>query len=163
MPARLSMRLNSQSTTPLSIGYDDDERQICTSVSFPVFSGTPEHRNKPESTHLADAGPIPLGRYYVVDRPTGGGRDWVRQNLWDFDGRGDWFALFRIDGNVNDYTRVRGTRRGNFRMHPGTRSVGCVTFTQKSHFDQARRILLSQSTATVPGSGLSYYGILTVT
>lgn len=30
----------------------------------------------------------------------------------------DWFALYRDDGQIDDYTVINGVRRGNFRIHP---------------------------------------------
>ncbi|MEL6108754.1 MAG: DUF2778 domain-containing protein [Planctomycetota bacterium] len=160
MTARLSMRLNSKTTTQLVIFFDSD--QVCTWKSYSVFSGATGFKNNPEETANKGNGPIPKGRYYVVDRPTGGRQDWVRQKVHDWDGKLDWFALFAIDGRIDDYTEVDGVRRGNFRMHPGTRSAGCVTFQQKSDFDEIRQILLGQTPKSVSKSGLLYYGILTV-
>lgn len=160
MSATLHLRLNRRNTTQLTLLHDTGNQ--CSWKTYPVFSGAGEHRNNPDSTHLRDAGPIPLGRYHVVDRPTGGRQDWIRSNVYDFDGRGEWFALFRIDGRINDYTVIDGVRRGNFRMHPGSISVGCVTFVDSADFTEAREILLAGSTTAVPGTSFSSYGILTV-
>ena len=151
MTATLSMRLNGKDTTQLTIYYNTDTD--CTWKTYSVFSGASGFKNKPEETANKGKGPIPKGRYFVVDRPTGGKQDWIRQNISDFDGKLEWFALFADDGRIDDYTVVDGVRRGNFRMHPGTRSAGCVTFTKKSDFDEIREILLSQTTETVSKSG----------
>jgi hypothetical protein len=159
MPESLSMRLNRQDRTWLVLRRVAADGTI-TRVSYPVFSGAGEHRNNPDSTSLADAGPLPTGRYYVVDRPTGGrlgpARDWIT-------GRDKWFALFRDDGRINDQTMVNGVRRGEFRMHPGSRSVGCVTFVHEQQFNELRAILLNTTTATIPNTSIQYYGLLQVT
>ncbi|WP_254367149.1 tlde1 domain-containing protein [Paraburkholderia sp. NMBU_R16] len=34
-----------------------------------------------------------------------------------------WFALYRNDGVVDDYTFIDGVRRGNFRLHPNVPRV----------------------------------------
>lgn len=158
MPATLTMKLNRQQRTWLVIRTVADDGAIRRS-SYPVFSGEGEHRNNPDSTDQANAGPLPKGRYFVVDRPSGGTLGPLRDALT---GRDEWFALYRDDGRVNDTTTVNGVRRGQFRMHPGTRSVGCVTFINESHFTEARNTLLAQSTETLPGGSTTYYGILTV-
>lgn len=160
MPLRMYMRLNGEDTTLLKVFYDSATQ--CTWKSFSVFSGASGHKNQPEDTDKQGQGPLPKGRYYVVDRPTGGTRDWIRGNVIDYDGRGEWFALFRIDGSIDDKTTVKGVTRGNFRLHPGSRSAGCVTFVQKSQFKEVRQLLINGGTELIPGTSKPYYGILTV-
>ena len=160
MPESLSMRLNRRDRTWLVLRRVDPDGTI-RRTSYPVFSGSGEHRNNPDSIAEANAGPIPTGRYYIVDRPSGGRLGPIRDR---FTGRDKWFALFRDDGNIDDETTVNGVRRGEFRMHPGTISVGCVTFVHEEHvhFNEVRRVLLQAKTANVPGSSSVYYGILQV-
>ena len=160
MPLRMHMRLNGNDTTLLKVFFDTATK--CTWKSFTVFSGASGHKNKPEDTDKPNKGPIPKGRYYVIDRPTGGTRDWIRGNIVDYDGRGDWFALFRIDNTIDDSTTVNGVTRGNFRLHPGSRSAGCVTFVQVAQFKEVKKLLLASETALIPGASKKYYGILTV-
>ncbi len=158
MAETLFMTLNSQEQTWLVLRQVDSSGNI-TRTSYPVFSGAGEHKNNPNSTHLANAGPIPKGKYFVVDRPTGGRLG----PLWDtLGGKDIWFALYRDDGNIDDQTVIDDTVRGQFRMHPGTRSVGCVTFVHRKQFDQLREILLDTQKETIPKTSISYYATLTV-
>ena len=154
------MRLNGKEKTLLTVFFDTDTK--CSWKTYSVFSGASGHKNKPEDTDKKGKGPLPKGRYYVLDRPTGGTRDWIRGSIVDFDGRGEWFALFRIDKTVDDETTVNGVTRGNFRLHPGSRSAGCVTFVNKSQFQEVRELLRAADTKKIPGSSKKYYGILTV-
>lgn len=158
MPATFSMTLNSQEIAQLKLTYADANGKQQTKT-YSVFSGAGEDRNNPASTDKADAGPLPLGKYYVVDRESGGRlgrlRDW-----WN--DKDIWFALYRDDGHVNDSTIINGVKRGQFRMHPGSRSVGCVTFIKRKEFDEMREILLATPTAPIPGGSTQYYAILTV-
>lgn len=160
MPLRMHMRLNGQATTLLTVFFDSATQ--CTWKSYNVFSGAKGHINNPDDTDKKDAGPIPKGRYYVIDRPTGGVRDWIRGTVVDFDGRGEWFALFRIDNSIDDKTTINGVTRGNFRLHPGSRSAGCVTFVKKDQFTEVRNLLLAADTELIPSTAKKYYAILTV-
>ncbi|WP_179747145.1 DUF2778 domain-containing protein [Paraburkholderia bryophila] len=84
------------------------------------------------NTAIKNAGPIPKGRYYIIGRQSGGRLGW----LWDWAKdkashvqHDQWFALYRNDGVIDDYTFVHGVRRGNFRLHPDGRfgiSEGCI-------------------------------------
>jgi len=160
MPETMSMRLNGKETTFLKFYYEDEE--TCAWHMYSVFSGASEHKNNPQSTHLKGEGPLPKGQYYVVDRPTGGKQDWIRKNIRDFDGKTKWFGLFRKDGNIGDETVIKGVRRGQFRMHPGGRSAGCVTFVHEKDFNEVRKMLLSTSKKKIPGLSTEYYAILIV-
>jgi hypothetical protein len=40
--------------------------------TFMAFSGEGIYRNRGGCTAIKDSGPIPAGRYWIVDRPTGG-------------------------------------------------------------------------------------------
>lgn len=140
--------------------YDRDDK--CSWLTYPVFSGATGHKNKPGSTHLKGEGPLPKGEYYVVDRPTGGKQDWIRGKFYDFDGKSKWFGLFRKDGNIGDETLIKGVRRGQFRMHPGGRSAGCVTFVHEKDFKAVREILLGTTKKKIPGLSTEYYATLIV-
>jgi len=52
----------------------DVERKVkyeeCTKVFDP--RSTEESRNNPEKTNVTDIGPIVRGRYFIVERPSGG-------------------------------------------------------------------------------------------
>ena len=78
----------------------------------------------------------------------------------------DWPSIVgyrsSIDNKSDDETTVNGVTRGNFRLHPGSRSAGCVTFSQKTQFDEVKGLLLAADTELIPGSSKKYYAILTV-
>lgn len=141
---------------------------------FQAFSGNDIYRNRGGCTAVPDDGPIPAGRYWVVDRPTGGLRSqaetWAKDTfntIWDTPSHHDeWFALFRDDASIDDYTWINGVKRGNFRLHPaGGRgiSLGCITLPSRSDFQSIRRALRHTSTVSVPGSALRAYGWIEVT
>ncbi len=77
-------------------------------------------------------------------------------------GRDDWFALYRQDGTIDDFTSVNGVTRGLFRMHAGARSEGCVTFCSVDQFSSTRNLLLNSPNGVIPGTNTRYYGTLTV-
>jgi hypothetical protein len=77
--------------------------------------------------------------YYIVARQSGGligpARDWLL-------GRDEWFALYRDDNAVDDWTFIRSVKRGLFRLHPlGPRrmSTGCVVLLYREEFDRLRQ------------------------
>lgn len=47
--------------------------------SFPAFSGLDDYVNKRALACTLNLGAIPPGRYYILDRPSGGRLGW----LWD--------------------------------------------------------------------------------
>ncbi|EHK66422.1 hypothetical protein KYC_09756 [Achromobacter arsenitoxydans SY8] len=131
-------------------------------LSVDAFSGREGHFNECESACLRNVGPIPAGKYYIVDRPSGGLRGAV--NTW-VGGRWDWFALFAQDSKVDDWVFCREVERGNFRLHPKGRrgiSEGCITVERESDFTAVRKILLKSEGASIPGSSLKAYGIVNV-
>lgn len=124
-----------------------------------VFSGHGDHKNNPSSQDVANLGPIPQGTYYVTGRESGGTLGW----LWDvLSGKDSWFALLADDGNIDDYTSVNGITRGNFRLHPGSTSYGCITFSNNSWYSEWRSLLLGTSTRIIPGTSLVAYGTIRV-
>ena len=158
MPARCIFRL---SRVPISA-------LVCDSRAYAAFSGEKGHENNPGDTALAGKGPLPIGRYYIVDRRGGGHLGW----LWDeltylFNGvrREDWFALYRKDGMIDDRTFVHGVQRGNFRLHPRGRrgiSEGCITLMSPQQFKQLRLYLRSLPTQLIPGTAIPCYGTVDV-
>ena len=64
-------------------------------------------------------------------------------------GKSDWFALWRDDHGIDDETWVEGVKRGNFRLHPGTVSEGCITITNNSDFAMIRNALMNTSLVQV--------------
>lgn len=136
--------------------------------SVAAFSGGGKYINNPGATTVKDDGPLPTGTYYIVDRQSGGRLGLV----WDFfkdlragTQRSQWFALYRNDEKIDDYTSIQGIRRGAFRLHPvgyvGI-SEGCITLPNHTQFDQLRTFLKSQQTRTIPGTSINYYGTVVV-
>ncbi|HKT62823.1 MAG TPA: DUF2778 domain-containing protein [Burkholderia sp.] len=135
----------------------------------PAFSGMPNDRNKPEAIAKPKSGPLPRGLYYVVDRQSGGRLGWlhdfVRANLYGTH-RDRWFALYRADGTIDDWTTVNGVRRGAFRLHPNGplgRSEGCITVNNAQDFERLSAHLRARgATLPIPGSNVKAYGIVEV-
>lgn len=126
-----------------------------------MFTGNGRHRNRPASDLVPDDGALPTGLYYIVPRPSGGRLGPLRDAVL---GRDEWFALFRSDGTVDDYTFISGVRRGQFRLHPlGPRrmSTGCVVLQREAEFARLRECLLAAPLTPV-GRGVSAYGTLEV-
>ena len=131
-------------------------------VNCTAFSGNGPHRNNPASGNVPNDGSIPTGRYYIVDRQSGGTLgpilDWIAD-------RDIWFALWRDDGTIDDSTFVDGVRRGEFRLHPkGPRgiSLGCITLEYRSEFDTLRTYLLAQPVTYIPDTMTRTYGTVDV-
>jgi hypothetical protein len=146
---------------------------ICGVGSFLAFSGNDIYRNRGGCTAIKDNGPIPAGRYWVVDRPSGGigsriqtwAKDTVISVLGTPTDHDEWFALYRDDGQIDDYTWVNGVERGNFRLHPIGRygvSLGCITVQNLSDFQTIRRALLHTSTVPVRNTDLRAYAAIEV-
>jgi len=140
---------------------------------FPAFSGNKIYRNRGGCTGIVDNGPIPAGRYWIVDRPTGGIR--TRLQTWAVDAwnaatripsdHAGWFALYRDDGMIDDFTWVKGVQRGQFRLHPiggAGVSYGCITLTSQGDFQRLRRALLNTPKIQAGHSKLSAYGVIEV-
>ncbi len=129
---------------------------------FPAFSGQGSHVNKRLDACLKDGGPIPPGRYYIVDRQSGGRLEWL-YNL--FSDHSIWFALYADDGEVDDKTLCEKIVRGSFRLHPrGPRGIseGCITIQDLSDFHRLRLKLKSKPPTPIQGRALSAYGIVAV-
>ena len=76
--------------------------------SFPAFSGFEENISQPSSVCLANEGPIPIGRYYILDRQA----RLIGNIVGRFTGYMDWFALYAIDGRIDDETYCNKVRKG---------------------------------------------------
>jgi len=138
---------------------------------FPAFSGNKMYRNRAGCTAILNNGPLPDGQYWIVDRPTGGIRSWAwAADIWNTalgspTDRKEWFALYRDDGMIDDYTWVGEVQRGNFRLHPvGGEGVsyGCITLTNHADFQAIRLALLNTKTIPAGNSGLLAYGTIEV-
>jgi hypothetical protein len=137
---------------------------------FPAYSGNAGvYRNNPDAADIKDIGPLPPGKYYIVSRPLGGYRtmvlDYFRSQASGSD-RSLWFALYREDNNIDDYTFYNGVERGHFRLHPaGYQGIsnGCITLPSRSHFMILREALLSKHNAQVRVTAqLTAYGTVQV-
>jgi len=133
-----------------------------------AFSGTGPSRDNPSATAIANVGPLPVGRYYIVDRQSGGKLGWLR-DLYSTYGygttdRSQWFALWRE--KTGDVTIINGIKRRAFRLHPmGAMhlSEGCITLVNPSQFKRLADYLRKQgATLSVPGTSLKAYGIVDV-
>ncbi|AIO70347.1 DUF2778 domain-containing protein [Burkholderia oklahomensis] len=159
MPIECSFTLNHQRMSSLSCqGFG----------SVLAFSGNGKYTNDPASTTIPKDGALPTGIYYIVDRESGGRLGWLNDLGADAlagTHRADWFALYRADGTIDDWTFVNGVRRGNFRLHPvgywGI-SEGCITMPNKDQFKRLRSFLKSQPASKIPGTNTNYYGRVTV-
>ncbi len=127
--------------------------------TYSAFSGEPYARNNPTLTYIKNIGPIMKGKYYIVDRPTGGIfgpiKDWIS-------GKNKWFALYRDDGTIDDSTPSYGLKRGNFRLHPGSISYGCITLSDQGEYKQLRNLLLKTKKEIIPNTKIPFYGTIIV-
>lgn len=160
MPTVCTFTLNGASLSTLQ----------CPGIgSFVAFSGMPQDRNKPGAVSHVDAGPLPLGRYYVIDRQSGGRMGWFYDLAREYGygtNRSLWFALYSDDGKIDDETLINGVRRGAFRLHPvgpRGRSEGCITLTSIDAFNRLAAGLRAQgATIPIPGSSMKAYAIIEV-
>lgn len=117
-------------------------------------------------------GPVPAGKYWIVDRPSGGMKSRLEagvKDTWNHYSKGatfkhsDWFALWRDDWNLDDYTWIGSVKRGNFRLHPGTLSEGCITLCHDTDFAILRNALLNTPKMDIPcAKNLKAYGSIEV-
>ncbi|HTH61615.1 MAG TPA: DUF2778 domain-containing protein [Paraburkholderia sp.] len=144
-------------------------RLFCSGFgSVEAFSGTGPGRNNPRATAMANIGPLPSGRYYLVDRQSGGRLGW----LWDWLGtslhvttdHSKWFMLWHE--RTGDSAFVEGIRRGSFRLHPAgpqNLSKGCITVVSPAQFDLLQRYIRSRvPDKPVPGQTFNAYGTVDV-
>lgn|GEM_PF-168521 len=156
--ARCAFFLNNQPVSTLR----------CDGKLYAAFSGEKGYENNPADTSIPKEGPLPTGTYYIVDRQSGGHLGWFWDSLatiFNNSHRENWFALYRADKTISDYTFVNGVKRGNFRLHPvGNRGIseGCITLTSPQEFQKLRDYLKSQPVAVIPGTKIRYYGAVDV-
>ncbi|MEX5384188.1 DUF2778 domain-containing protein [Cronobacter muytjensii] len=140
--------------------------------TFMTFSGDSTYRNRGGCVALPDKGPLLPGRYLIVDRPQGGAGSRIRTQVIDAwnsvagvpSDHTQWFALYRADGLLDDYTWINEVKRGNFRLHPvGGQglSLGCITLQHSSDFALIRDALLATN-KVVMGKGILTYGEIEV-
>lgn len=135
--------------------------RIC-GLALPAFSGLAPYVNVRSAGCLADVGPIPPGRYYIVDRQSGGRLGWLHDRV---SGKADWFSLYADDGKTDDETFCDQVTRGNFRLHPrGLAGIsrGCIVIDSPGDFGRLRTLLIDRPMQAIPGSALRAYGIVTV-
>jgi hypothetical protein len=140
--------------------------------TFLAFSGNGAYRNRGACGMIPKMGPVPAGKYWIVDRPEGGLRSQLNAGIKDIYNHyangatfkhSDWFAVWRDDLNIDDYTWIEGVRRGNFRLHPGQASEGCITLPHDSDFAMLRNALLRTQKIAVPCMrSLKAYGMIEV-
>ncbi|MCU6205526.1 DUF2778 domain-containing protein [Enterobacter cloacae] len=126
---------------------------------FMAHSGQGIYRNNGLCGAVKGAGPIPPGKYWIVDRGTGGFISGLKAKLQDqwnkvrsgaeF-GRDEWFALYKDDWGIDDGTWIDNIYRGLFRLHPGTQSEGCITIAHNSDYALIRNALMSTELIQVP-------------
>ncbi|HTH61647.1 MAG TPA: DUF2778 domain-containing protein [Paraburkholderia sp.] len=142
--------------------------------AFPAFSGDDIYRNRGGCTGFVGKGPLPAGKYWIVARPGGGIASRLQasfKDVWNaFHGspthHDEWFALYRDDGLIDDWTWVEGVKRGNFRLHPvggAGVSFGCITLKSVADFRRIRRALMHTSTVSVGDPSINAYGWIEVT
>ncbi|WP_347555500.1 DUF2778 domain-containing protein [Robbsia sp. KACC 23696] len=133
-----------------------------------AFSGQKSGRDNPAATAIASIGPLPRGRYYLVDRQSGGVLGFL-YDLWSKYGVGTtdhtkWFMLWNPASG--DSTFVNGVWRGSFRLHPMGRmklSEGCITVVDPATFNRLADFLRAQKPGIpVPGSPLKAYATVVV-
>lgn len=126
---------------------------------FMAHSGKGVYRNKAACRAVSSAGPIPTGKYWIVDRLEGNWFSQKRLEISDFAkrhlggkpfGKSDWFALWRDDMSINDSTWIESVKRGNFRLHPGEVSEGCITIAHYTDFARIHTALMHTSLIQVP-------------
>lgn len=144
--------LNNQPMSSLRLGASQ----------FPAFSGLGTHINQRQSACFRSQGPIPPGEYFVLDRESGGTLGW----LYDlFNKRGDWFALYAIDKNIDDETWYEQVKRGKFRLHPkgpSGISEGCIVIDKLSDYVHLRTTLRAGELLEIPRKSISAWAKLVV-
>lgn len=113
---------------------------------------------------MKNAGPLPPGRYYIVDRGSGGLFSHVRDIVLDtLNHTQRSNALYRDDGNIDDWTFVNDVARSHFRLHPhGMANNSGITLTDPVAFETLREHLLVTTRVHIPGGKGFAYGIVDV-
>jgi hypothetical protein len=148
MPLSCTFTLNSQEKSWFT----------CPGVgSVEAFSGDGQGRNNPKATSSYH-GAIPRGRYWIVDRVSGGHLGWLYDTLHH---RAGWFALYCDDDRIDDYMSVDGVTRSSFRLHPAGVpgfgvSHGCITVVWRNDFDRLHNALVGSGSKVVGGVYKAY-------
>ena len=122
-------------------------RDITTGKSYTVsaFSGN----SNPTDQWDANVGPLPIGTYAIIEN-------------W----RDTWWELWYNDGAWNDVaTGPNGVVRGQFRLHSGTQSLGCITMTPGTITNNIIAMLQTTVTTLLQEAGgtlKKFYGTLVV-
>lgn len=140
--------------------------------SFQAFSGKDPYRNRGGCSAIPNSGPIPPGKYWILDRPGGGALSKFKTGVKDLYNRalhdarfthGEWFALYKDDEAVDDYAWIDGIKRGLFRLHPGQISEGCITLPSESDYAAIRNLILNTRKHSIPGArDMMSYGTIEV-
>lgn len=78
---------------------------------FMAFTGKGVYRNKGACSAIPNVGPLPPGKYWIVERGAGGPGSWVKAKAQDLYntfyqgaefGRDEWFALYKDDWGIDD-------------------------------------------------------------
>ena len=126
---------------------------------FMAFSGNGIYRNKGACGAVKGDGPLPPGKYWIVERGSGGffsRRKADIQDTWSkirygaVFSRNEWFALYKDDWGIDDGTWINDVYRGLFRLHPGMVSEGCITIAHNSDYALIRNALLNTTPIQVP-------------
>jgi RHS repeat-associated protein len=104
-----------------TLSCTSDTGDTVTVTDPDVFSGEGPGRNNPGATGLPNVGPVPPGTYTLDPGGINGG-----------------YAL--DPGLFGKICRAIGNCRGGFNLHPGTRSLGCITVDNKKWPDIKRII-----------------------
>jgi hypothetical protein len=159
MPIHCTFKLNGQPTSSL----------YCSGFgNVSAFSGQKRGRDNPGAVAVPDVGPIPPGKYYLLDRHSGGRMGWLydmieRVNVFSTD-HTKWFVLW--NERTGDSTFVNGVRRGEFRLHPasaGNLSKGCITVQSPIDFERLERYIRRHAPdLPAPGTTEMAYGVVVV-
>ncbi|CAB3746015.1 DUF2778 domain-containing protein [Paraburkholderia solisilvae] len=159
MSVQCTFRLNGQSTSTL----------YCSGFgSVAAYSGQMDAIDDPRAVAIPDIGPLPPGKYYLLDRRSGGRFGWLHDWLSEMNvvttDRSKWFMLW--NERTGDSTFINGVKRGEFRLHPeGQRRVskGCITVKSREEFDRLERHIRSRPPdVPVPGTNDKAYGTVVV-
>lgn len=108
------MQIMRMSYNDLANGGGEAKLHVYGVGTFPVFSGQKPYTNDPNCTYLPNSG-IPVGRYWIVDRPEGSLANQLRGRVidaWNGSNHSEWFALFNSH-TMSDHMLVNGVSRGS--------------------------------------------------
>jgi RHS repeat-associated protein len=163
--------LKAKLTLTFNIKFDaaSDSVKNVRMIFGDVFSGSGQAKNNPAAESKKDVGPVPKGDYYIVSpsHPTGllqRAKELGKNELREYTGSTSnyyWFALYAKDGKIDDSMLIDGVQRGGFRIHPGSISDGCVTFSNLNDFWNFYSIVIQAEKISYDGPD-SAYGTLHV-